>query len=135
MVDAETLQQCSARAKNKDVVEVLRKLFEYVIDTLGKRIDDLRADDGKALSFFSKGREILTINVTRKNLRIYIHPSARAFFDPKAKFRVEKFRFWDGSFQKTTGKYRAMSVWISEKQYLPGVKKILTHIPTTDEGK
>lgn len=107
LVSKEVWQQCSARLKKGETVEILHNLFDYIVDTLKERVDDIRTDDGKAISFFSKGREILTINVTRKDLRIYIHPPARAFFDPKAKFRVEKFRFWEGSYHKASGKNRA----------------------------
>ena len=131
VVSKEVWQQCSLRPKEEETVEVLHKLFDCIVDTMADRINEIKADDGKAISFFSEGREFLTINVTRKDLRIYIHPKAGAFFDPKAKFDVEKFRFWDGSFHKASGKYKAMSVWISEKKYIPGVKKILDFIPKT----
>ncbi len=134
MVEKEVWQQCSSRLKKEETVEVLHKLFEYIIDTLSDRIDEIKTDDGKTISFFSEGREFLTINVTRKDLRIYVHPKAGVFFDPKAKFAVEKFRFWEGSFHKASNKYRAMSVWISEKKYLSGVKKIIDSIPKTIEA-
>ena len=126
-------QQWSAKLSKEQTTEVLHDLFDYIIDTLATRIDDIKTDDGKAISFFSKGREILTINVTRKDLRIYIHPPAKASFNPKTKFDVEKFRFWEGSYQKTSGKYRALSMWISKKRYLSGVKEILDYIPKTIE--
>jgi hypothetical protein len=133
LVDEESWQQCSTRLKKEETAEVLHKLFDYVVDALEKRIDEIKADDGRAISFFSREREILTINVTRKDLRIYIHPPARAFFDPKARFKVEKFRFWEGSYQKTSGKYRALSIWISKKKFIPGVKKIIEQIPEANE--
>ncbi len=112
MVSKEVWQQCSSRLKNEGTIEVLYKLFDHIVDILADRIGEIKTDDGKSISFFSEGREILTINVTRKDLRIYLHPQAKAFFDPEAKFDVEKFRFWEGSFHKTSGKNRAMSVWI-----------------------
>jgi len=129
MVNEEVWQKCSERLKNEETVEVLHELSDYIVDTLSDRIDEIKIEDGKAISFFSQGREILTINITRKNLRIYIHPPAMAFFESKAKFDVEEFRFWEGSFRKSSGKYRGMSVWISEKKYLPGVKKTISNIP------
>lgn len=135
MVIKEFWQECSERLKNKEVVEVLHKLFDYIVNTLSTRIDGIKTENGKAISFFSKGREFLTINITRKNLRIYIHPPAEAFFEPEAKFSVEEFRFWEGSFRKSSGKYRGMSVWISEKKYLQGVKEIINQIPRTLEDK
>lgn len=133
LVNEEVWQQCFVRLKEKEALGVLHELFDYIVDTLARRIDDIKTDDGRAISFFSKGREILTINVTRKDLRIYIHPPARAFFDPKAKFSLERFRFWEGSYQKASGRYRAMSVWVSQKKYLPGAREIINYIPKTTE--
>jgi hypothetical protein len=131
MVSEQVWQQCTLRLKMPETDEVLHQLFDYVVKALAKRIEEIRTDDGKAISFFTEGREFLTINVTRKDLRIYIHPKAGAHFDPKAKFDVEKFRFWDTSYHKASGKYRAMSVWISQKKYLPGVKEIIDFVPKT----
>ena len=131
MVSKEVWQQCSLRLKKEETVEVLYKLFGYIVDSLADRIGEIKTEDGESISFFSEGREILTINVTRKDLRIYIHPRAGAFFDPKARFDVEKFRFWETAYHKATGKNRAMSVWISEKKYLQGVKEIIDCIPKT----
>ncbi|KPL01308.1 MAG: hypothetical protein AMJ91_00030 [candidate division Zixibacteria bacterium SM23_73_3] len=134
MVSKETWQRCLSRLKKQETVEVLHKLFDYIVDILADRISQIKTADSRSISFFSEGREFLTINVTRKDLRIYIHPKAKAFFDPKVKFDVERFRFWDGSYHKASGKYRAMSVWISEKKDLPGVKKIIACIPKTKEA-
>ena len=116
-------------AKAQDTMQVLQALFDYVTEVLADRIDEIRPDDGRAISFFSEKREFLTINVTRKDLRVYVHPKAGAYFDPKAKFGVEKFRFWDTSYHKASGKYRALSFWISEKKYLSAAKKIIDAIP------
>ena len=131
LVSEKFWQECSKKLKNEKTVVVLHELFDYIVDILIKRLDDIKTEDGKAISFFSKGREFLIINITRKNLRIYIHPPAGVLFEPKVKFNVEEFRFWEGSFRKSTGKYKGMSVWISEKKYLPGVKEIINHIPKT----
>ena len=124
-------EQFSAKLQKEETVEVLHKLFGHIIDKLTERIDDIKIDEGKAISFFSNSREILTVNVTRKDLRIYIHPPARVLFEPDEKFKVEKFNFWEGSYRKTFGKYTAMSIWISEERYLPGVKEIIERIPKT----
>jgi hypothetical protein len=129
MVSKKVWQQCSLRLKNEETVKVLKSLFDLIVDILAERIDEIKTDDGRSISFFSEEREFLTINVTRKDLRIYIHPKAGAYFYPKAKFDVERFRFWEGSFHKASGKYRAMSVWISEKKCLPAVKEIIDIIP------
>ncbi|UCD94497.1 MAG: hypothetical protein JSU69_00135 [Candidatus Zixiibacteriota bacterium] len=125
----EVWRQCAARTKKPELIDIARRLYDDIIDILGKRIDEVKADDGRAISFFSKGREILTINIARNSLRIYVHPPAQAFFDPDDKFKVERFRFWEGSFQKKTSRYKGLSVWISEKRYLPAVKKIVSRIP------
>lgn len=129
LISEDVWKQCSLKAKNDETIYVLHEITDCVLDALSLRIDDIKNDDGKAISFYSKGKEILAINITRKGLRIYIHPASRVFFDPEARFNVERFRFWDGSFHKTSGKYRAMSVWISDREYIPGVRDIINEIP------
>ncbi|UCB51953.1 MAG: hypothetical protein JSV10_08170 [Candidatus Zixiibacteriota bacterium] len=129
MIPKELWQQFLARMKTEDTIQVLHRLFDYVTKVLANRTDEIKADDGRAISFFHEQREFLTINVTRKDLRIYVHPKAGVYFDPKAKFAVEKFRFWETSYHKASGKYRALSFWISEKEYLPAAKKIIDMIP------
>ena len=132
-ISEDNWQKFHEKLKNKDVIAVLHELFNFILNKLVQRIDDIKIEEGKAISFFSKGREFLTINVTRNDLRIYIHPAARVYLDPAAKFQVEKFRFWDASYQKSSGKYRGMSVWISEVKYLHGVKEIIGLIPNKME--
>jgi len=130
LVSEKMWQQTSSRLKSAETIEVMRELFDYAVDRFAPRLDDIKVQDERAISFFSSGREILTINVTRKDLRIYIHPPAGAFFEPEQDFDVERFSLWKGSFQKKSGRYRAMSVWISEKKYLLAVKRIIDRIPT-----
>jgi len=129
LISEKVWQGTASRLKSEETVEVMRELFDYAVDRLAPRLDDIKVQDERAISFFSSGREILTINVTRKDLRIYIHSPAGAFFDPAEDFDVERFSLWKGSFQKKSGKYRAMSVWISEKSYLPAVKRLIDRIP------
>jgi hypothetical protein len=100
------------------------------VEKLAGRLDEIRTEDGKAISFISAGREILTINVTRKDLRVYIHPPAKALFAPEMHPKVERFRFWEASYQKSSGKYRAMSFWIADPKYLRGAADIIDYIPT-----
>ena len=133
LVSEKVLQETASRLQSAETIEVLRELFEYAVDRLAPRLDDIKVQDERAISFFSSGREILTINVTRKDLRIYIHPPAGAFFDLEEDFDVERFSLWKGSFQKKSGKYRAMSVWISERKYLPAVKRLIDGIPKSKE--
>ena len=133
LVSEDTWQQFSQRLKNAAVVDVLHKLFKSTITLLAERIDDIKASDGKATSFFSKGREFLTINVTRNDFRIYIHPSSLAYFDPNSEYKVEKLSFWESSYHKKTGRYRGLSVWISNKKYLQGIEEIIKNIPQDTE--
>jgi hypothetical protein len=130
MVTNQDWQDCAARLKSESTVDALHGLFDLIIDRLAGRLDEIKVADGRTISFMAEGREILTINVTRKDLRIYIHPPAKALFPPKMHPRVERFRFWDGSYQKTSGMYRGMSFWISDPRYLPGAGEIIDHIPT-----
>ncbi|NQT34786.1 hypothetical protein HQ587_06325 [bacterium] len=125
----ETWIQCSKRLKDKEVLTVLQALFDHIVNTLATRIDDIRTGDGRAISFFQGGREFLTINITHNNLRIYIHSSAQVLFDPATQFRVERFSLWKSSYQKSSGKFRAMSVWISKAEFLEGVREIIGLIP------
>ncbi len=132
IIDKDVWKLCSSRLKDDASADILRALLDHIVDNLSGRIDDIKCPDGKAISFFSDSREFLTINIMRVGFRIYIHPAAKAFFEPESKFKVEKFRFWDASFQKTLGKYRGMSVWIEDQKYLPGVKKIIDEIAKSD---
>jgi len=127
-------RESSERLPSAEAAGALRELFDHVVDVLGARIDDVKVEDGKALSFYSAGREFLTVNVGRKNLRVYVHPAAGAFFEPDETFAVEKFRFWDGSYHKTSGKYRAISFWISSPDHVRGAKAIIGRIPKIAEG-
>ena len=128
-IDEHTWNQFSTRLPTKEAVEVLRELFDYTVKNLSTRIDQIKIDDSKAISFFSDSREFLTLNITRNNLRIYIHPAAGIFFEPKMSIRVEKFNLWKSSYHKTSGKYRGISVWISKKMYLTEVKSLIDNIP------
>lgn len=125
-------QSISARLKSAETREVLHDVFECILERLSSRIEDIRVDEERnAICFFTEGREFLTINVTRRDMRIYIHPAAGAFFDPDAEFEVERFSLWKASLQKKSGKHRGMSAWISDKKYLPGVKNLIDSIPAS----
>jgi len=131
MVGTQVRGQCAGRQRDQKGAQLLHQLFDHIVAILADKIEGIKTEDGKAISFFTEGRDSLTINVTRKDLRTCVHPKAGACFDPKAKFGVERFRFWDGSCHKASGKYGAMSIWISEKKYLPGVKEIIDFPPKT----
>jgi len=128
-VSAAFWEKSSTKLKSEEAAAALRELFDYVVATLARRVDDVKTEAGKAVSFFEAGREFLTINVGRENLRVYVHPPAGVLFEPEATFDVEKFRFWEASFQKKTGKFRGMSFWVSAPAHLPGARAVIDRIP------
>jgi len=134
MVTAEIWAQYSARLQNEETAQVLHELFDLIVDTLGNRIDKIQLFEDKALMFFSAGREILRINIGRRNMRIYVHPPAGALFETKSRFEVEKISLWGSSFRKTSGKYCGISFWVSEMKHLIGAKEILNSIPSKRSG-
>jgi len=133
-VGAEFWRESSARLPDEEAAEVLRELVAYVVDGWARRVDEVKTVGGEGVIFLSRGRPFLTVNVGRKNVRVYVHPPARAFFEPDDTFAVEKFRFWDGSYRKTSAKYNALSFWISKRGHLPGAREIIGRIPKTKEG-
>ncbi len=128
---AEFWRESSARLPTEEAAEVLRELVAYVVEGWARRVDEVKTVGGEGVIFLSRGRPFLTVNVGRKNLRVYVHPPAGALFEPKATFDVEKFRFWEGSYRKTSGKHNALSFWISKPEHLPGARDIIGHIPKT----
>ncbi len=116
---------CEERLKAGETFTLLKGVVDYAVRTLTPGGLTVRATDPKTISFVREGREILTVNIGRSRLRIYVHPAAGAQFDPHSQFDVEKFRFWDSSYHKASGMYRAMSVWGSSTRDLPGIKGII----------
>jgi hypothetical protein len=129
MINKETWKFFEERLNNPRVFEALQGLYEIISRLLANRIDDIAAFEDKAIMMFSEEREIIRINTMRNSLRIYIHPAAKAFFDPDEKYKVERINLWESSLQKKTGKYRGLSVWLSNKKYLRGIEKIIKNIP------
>ena len=129
-IDEQKWKQISTKLTDVEALKVLRELVNYITEHLKSRIDEVKASRD-AIAFLSKGKEFLTINVTRTNLRIYFQPSSGALFSKDEKFAVEKVSLWEGSFQKFSGKYRAMTAWVSKKEHLPGIKKVIDSIPTS----
>jgi len=127
-IDEETWKQISTKLKDAEALKVLRELVNYVVERLKSRIDEVKVSRD-VVAFLSKGKEFLTINVARTNLRIYFQPSSGALFGKGENFAVEKVSFWEGSFQKASGKYRAMTTWVSKKEHLPGIKALVDRIP------
>ncbi|NIT36141.1 MAG: hypothetical protein GTN49_06535 [candidate division Zixibacteria bacterium] len=127
-------RESAERLPSAEAAEVLRELVAYVVDGWARRLDGVKTMGGEGVIFLSRGRPFLTVNVGRKKLRVYVHPEAGALFEPKATFAVEKFRFWEGSYRKSSGKYKGLSFWISERKHLPGARDIIGHIPKTLEG-
>jgi len=130
-VGAEFWRGSSDRLPGEEAAEVLRELVAYVVDGWARRVDEVKTVGGEGVIFLSRGRPFLTVNVGRKNLRVYVHPPAGALFGPDETFAVEKFRFWEGSYRKTSAKYNALSFWISERKHLAGAREIISRIPKT----
>lgn len=126
--DEQTWRQISTKLKDVEALKVLHELVNYVSERLKSRIDEVKSSRD-AISFFSKGREFLTINITRTNLRIYFQPSSGALFSKDHRFAVENVSLWEGSFQKATDKYKALTAWVSKEEHLPAIKKMIDTIP------
>jgi len=129
-VDEQVWEQISTKLANVEALKVLHDIINYATKRLKSRIDEVKSSRD-AIAFFSKGKEFLTINITRTNLRIYFQPSSGALFSKDEKFAVEKVSIWEGSFQKASGKYRAMTAWVSKEEHLAGIKKLLDRISTS----
>lgn len=127
-IDEQAWERFSAKLQNAEAMDVLRELVGYVNHRLGSRIEDVTTSEG-GVTFVSKGREFLTINVTRKGLRVYFHPPAGVLFSKDEEFSVERTSIWESSFQKASGMYRAMTVWVSKKEHIPGIKMLIDRIP------
>jgi hypothetical protein len=136
-IGQEFRRESSSRLPDEEAAEVLRELVACVIDGWARRVDEVKTVGGEGVIFLSRGRPFLTVNVCRKSLRVYVHPAAGALFEAGATFGVEKFRFWEGSYRKTSGKYNALSFWISKREHLPGAREILACVPKTrrEEGR
>jgi hypothetical protein len=129
-IDEQTWKQIFAKLTDVEALKVLREVVNYATERLRSRINEVKSSRD-AIAFLSEGKEFLTINVTRTNLRIYFQPSCGALFGKDEKSAVEKISIWEGSFQKSSGKYRAMTAWISKEEHLTGIKTLIDRIPTS----
>jgi len=129
-IDEQIWKQISTKLTDAEALKILREVVNYATERLKSRIDGVKSSRD-VIAFLSKGKEFLTINVTRTNLRIYFQPSSGTLFSKDEKFAVEKVSLWGGSFQKSSGKYRALTAWISKQEHLPGIKKMIDSIPTS----
>jgi hypothetical protein len=137
VIDEDTWVKFCNKLPDLEAQKVLYDVIEYVTHRLKSRVQEIRrlaahTPEFKWLDgicFLSQGREFLTVNVTRKGLRIYFHSAARIYLDAKEKYEVEKMNLWKTSYHKKTGKYRGFTVWISKEANLPGIKKLLDMIP------
>jgi hypothetical protein len=129
-IDEQTWKQISTKLTDVRALKVLREVVNYATERLKPRIDEVKSSKD-VITFFSRGKEFLTINVTRTNLRIYFQPSSGALFSKDEKFTVEKVSIWEGSLQKASGKYRAMTAWVSKEEHIPGIKTLIDRIPTS----
>lgn len=131
-INEQVWKQFSAKLSSAEALDVLREVVNYVTDRLRSKIDQVKTSKD-SVAFFSKGKEFLTINVTRTGLRIYFHPPAGVLFGKDEKFLVEKISIWEGSLQKASGKYRAITAWVSKAEHLPGIKILIDRIPTSPQ--
>ena len=129
-IDEQAWKLISSKLTDVEALKVLREVIDYATERLKSRSDEVKLSRD-VVAFLSKGKEFLTINVTRTNLRIYFQPSSGALFSKDEKFAVEKVSFWEGSSQKSSGKYRAMTAWVSKEEHLSGIKKMIDSIPTS----
>jgi Zn/Cd-binding protein ZinT len=129
-IDEQTWKEISTKLTDAESLKVLREIVKYAIERLKSRIDEVKSSRD-VIAFFSKGKELLTVNVTRTNLRVYFQPSCGALFSKDEKPAVEKASVWEGSFQKASGKYRAMTAWVSKEEHIPGIKTLIDRIPTS----
>jgi len=129
VIDEKMWNRYSAKLPNSEALRVLRHVIDYITKRLKSRIDDTDVWR-EGVAFFSKGKEFLTVEVTTKGLRIHFYPSAGVLFNGQEKFSVERFNLWKSSYRKASGKYQAVTVWISKEEHLPGIKKVIDSIPT-----
>jgi hypothetical protein len=129
-IDEQTWQRIRTKLKDVEALKVLREVANHVIERLKSRIDEIQSSREK-ISFLSERRVFLTINVGRTDLRIYFEPVSGALFSKNEKFAVDKVSFWETSFQKSSGKYRALTAWVSKQEHLPGIKTLIDRIPTS----
>jgi len=142
VIDGKTWSKFCSKLPDLEAQKVLCYITEYVTKRLGSRIQRIRrladhAPGGKVVKwldgicFVSQGRDLLTINVTRKGLRIYFYPAAGVLLDPREKYEVEAMSLWKTSYQKKTGKYRGFTVWVSKEVHIPAVKTLIDRIPAS----
>jgi hypothetical protein len=142
VIDEKTWLKFCNKLPNLEAQKVLCSAIEYATKRLESRIQRIRrladhAPGGRVVKwldgicFVSAGRDLLTINVTRKGLRIYFYPAAGVLLDPKEKHEVEAMNLWKTSYQKKTGKYRGFTVWVSKEVHLPAVKTLVDMIPAS----
>jgi hypothetical protein len=130
VIDEKTWKRYSAKLPNSEALKVLREVIDYITRKLEARVDDTDVWR-EGVAFFSKGREFLTVEVTTKGLRIHFYPSAGALFGDKEKFSVERVNLWKSSYRKASGKYHALTAWVSKEEHLPGIKEMIDRIPTS----
>lgn len=131
VIDERMWKRYSAKLLDSEALKVLREMIDYMTEKLGPRIDETDVWS-EGVAFFSKGKEFLTVEVTKtKGLRIHFYPSAGVLFNRQEKFSVERVNLWKSSYHKASGKYRAMTAWVSKEVHLPAIKKLIDRIPTS----
>jgi hypothetical protein len=104
-------------------------VFAHSASVLKGRVDRTEPlTDRVGLAYLEEGREIFTINVIKGGLRLYFHPAAGLLFSDEEDYGVGKVSLWSSSFQKSTGKYRGMSAWVTNESHLAGAKALIDRI-------
>jgi hypothetical protein len=129
-IDEQAWKQIRTKLKDAETLKVLHEVVNHVTGRLKSKIDKIEASREK-IAFFSKGSRFLSINVGRANLRIYFEPISGALFSKDEELAVEKVSFWETSFQKSSGKYRAITAWVSKEEHVSGIKTLIDRIPTS----
>jgi hypothetical protein len=109
VIDEKTWLRFCNKLPSLEAQNVLCYIIEYATKRFGSRIQKIRrladhAPGGRVVKwldgicFVSQGRDLLTINVTRKGLRIYFYPAAGVLLDPNEKCAVEAMNLWKTSY-------------------------------------
>jgi len=130
VIDERMWKRYSAKLPNSEALKVFGAVIDYITEKLKQRIDDTGVWR-EGIAFFSGGKEFLTVEVTTKGLRIHFYPSAGVLFNGQEKFSVERFNLWKSSYRKASGKYRAMTAWVSRETHLLAIKELIDRIPTS----
>jgi len=127
--DEAALTEFGEKLSDPGAEPILDALFEYAAEALKGRVDRVeRLTDRVGLAYIEKGREIFTINVVKGGARLYFHPAAGSLFSDADDYGVKRISLWTSSFQRSTGKYRGVSAWVTNESHLAGAKALIDRL-------